>query len=263
MRGRRMIRKLKREIVRRRVTEEKLKKSEHARRDFIRLLKESKSKKKHALNFTRQLLLAQEKERKEISHRLHEKFAQALTGINLHLAALKTEVAISNQSLNKRITQTQRILNRSLKSVLRFAHHLHPRLLDDLGLIPALAAHTRDFMKRTGTPVHFKYVADVEKLNYVKRAVLYRVAQTVLKNIAQNAQASLVKLTLRMKHNSVEMQIEDNGKYFQFERALLAQKKDLLVLLGMRERVEMVGGKLVIESAKGTGANVLVEIPLQ
>jgi len=250
--------KLKREILQRKVVEKKLKKSEQ---HYNHLLEQSHNMQESLRHLSRQLILAQEEERKEISRELHDEIAQTLTGINVHLATLKVEAAVNTQGLKKKITRTQRLVEKSVNIVHRFARDLRPTLLDDLGLIPALHSYMKGFTKRTGIPIRFKAFPGVERLNSVKRTVLYRVAQAALTNVAQHAQASLVKVDIQNNHRSIHMEIKDNGKSFPVERVLFAKKNNRLGLLGMRERVEMVGGSFRVKSAKGTGTTIGAQIP--
>lgn len=253
------IRMLKHETLRRKAMEKTLKASEQ---HYTLLLERSRQTQDHLRHLSRQILLAQEEERKEISRELHDEIAQTLAGINVHLATLKVEAAINTKGLKKKIARTQRLVEKSVNIVHRFARDLRPTLLDDLGLIPALHSYMKVFTKRTGLPVHFKVFPGVERLNSVKRTVLYRVAQAALTNVAQHAQANLVNVDIQKNHRFIHMQIKDDGKSFHVERVLFAKKNKRLGLLGMRERVEMVGGSFKVESAKGTGTTIGAHIPL-
>ena len=102
----------------------------------------------------------------------------------------------------------------------------------------------------------------VEQLDSDKRTVLYRVAQEALTNVARHAQASRVEVKIQKLDGAVCMTIKDNGKCFQVERVLHAKRNKRLGLLGMRERVEMVGGNFAVESAPGKGTTILAQIPL-
>ncbi len=93
------------------------------------------------------------------------------------------------------------------------------------------------------------------------RTVLYRVAQEALTNVAQHAHASRVEVNLRKLSTALHLEITDNGKSFEVERVLHAKKNQRLGLLGMRERVEMVGGNFSIESAPGQGTTIRAQIP--
>jgi signal transduction histidine kinase len=101
----------------------------------------------------------------------------------------------------------------------------------------------------------------MEQLDTVTRTVLYRVAQEALTNVGRHAHASRVDVSIQKLPRAVGLTIQDNGKSFQVERVLHAKRNKRLGLLGMRERVEMVGGSLRIESAPGQGTTIRAEIP--
>jgi len=251
-------RQLKKEIFQRKAAEIALKKSEQHHK---LLSEQSRQMQEQLRDLSRQVLLAQEEERKEISRELHDEIAQTLAGINVHLDALKLEAEISAKGLSKRIASTQRLIERSVKIVHRFALELRPTVLDDLGIIPALHSYMKDFTKRTGIHIQFTAFAGVEQLNSTKRTVLFRVAQAALSNVAQHAQATWVKVQIKKLSSAVYMKITDDGKAFDVEQVLSARKNRRLGLIGMRERVEMVGGSFSIESAPGKGTTVQTHIP--
>lgn len=251
-------RQLKQEVVKRKAAEKALEKSEQHHR---LLLNQSRQMQEQLRHLSRQVLLAQEEERKEISRELHDEIAQTLAGINIHLAALKVEAAVNTKGLSKKIASTQRLVERSVKIVHRFARELRPTVLDDLGLIPALHSYMKDFTKRTGILIKLTAFAGVEQLNNAKRTVLFRVAQAALVNVAQHAQATHVKVNIRKLPAGVCLDIHDNGKSFEVESVLFSKKNKRLGLIGMRERVEMVGGSFSVESAPGKGTTINVRIP--
>ena len=251
-------RQLKREIAQRKTVEESLRKSEH---HYSELLKQSQRLQEQLRHLSRQLLLAQEEERKRISRELHDEIAQTLTGINVRLAALKTEATVNTKSLQQKIASTHRMVEKSVDIVHRFARELRPTMLDDLGLIPALHSFVKAFSKQTRVHVRLTVYAAVEKLDGVKRTVLYRIAQEALTNVGRHAHASQVEVNIQKLPRTVRLTIKDNGKSFQVERVLHAKKNNHLGLLGMRERVAMVGGRLLVESTPGQGTTIRAEIP--
>jgi len=251
-------RQLKKEIGRRQVVEETLRQSEQ---HSVRLLAQSRRLQSQLRLLSRRVLLVQEEERKRISRELHDVIAQMLTGINVRLATLKMETTTDNKSLSRKIARTQRLVEKSVDIVHRFARELRPAVLDDLGLIPALHSFMKRFTKETGVRVGLSAFAGVEALGSAKRTVFYRVAQEALANVARHAQASRVDVGIRKVSNAVHMQIKDNGKSFDVEQIWHARKSQRLGLLGMRERVEMVGGKFSVESAPGKGTAINVQIP--
>jgi signal transduction histidine kinase len=211
---------------------------------------------------SRQILLAQEEERREISRELHDVIAQTLTGINVRLAALAKEAAINTKGLDRNIARTQRLVEKSVDIVHQFARELRPAVLDDLGLIPALHSFVKIFSKRTRILVHLKAFAELEKLDLAKRTVLFRIAQEALTNVARHAQASRVEVSIQKLPDSVCMKIKDDGISFQVDRVLHRKGSKRLGLLGMRERLEMVGGHFGVESVQGQGTTVIAQIPL-
>lgn len=153
-------------------------------------------------------------------------------------------------------------MEKSVDIVHQFARELRPAVLDDLGLIPALHSFVKIFSKRTRILVHLKAFAEVEQLAIAKRTVLFRVAQEALTNVARHAQASRVEVSIQKLPDSVCMKIKDDGKSFQVDRVLHRKGSKRLGLLGMRERLEMVGGHFGVESVQGQGTTVIAQIPL-
>jgi len=251
---------LKREVAKRHSAEAALIASEKHHR---LLLKQSHDMEQRLRHLSHQVLSAQEEERKLISRELHDQIAQMLVGINAHLATLKNAAALSGISLNRTIRNTQRMVEKSVDLVHRFARELRPSILDDLGLIPALQSYLKSFSARTGVLVHFTVFAAVEQLNGDKRTVLYRVAQEALTNVGQHAKATHITLTIAKVSDGVEMHIHDNGLSFDVDRTLLSRKNKRLGLIGMRERVEMVGGRFSVTSAPGKGTTIGIQIPFQ
>jgi signal transduction histidine kinase len=109
--------------------------------------------------------------RRRVSRELHDEVAQVLTGINLHLARLKKEAMADTRDLKKQIARTQRLVEKSVNVVHRFAGQLRPPALDDLGLLPALHCYVTDFAKQTGLSIHCASFAQgrIETVDSTKR----------------------------------------------------------------------------------------------
>ena len=236
--------KLELEIIRRKTLEQALKASEHQLRQL-----------------SHEILLAQEAERKRISRELHDTVLQTLVGISIHLASLTPKPADNPTSLRRKIAQTQRLVEKSLAMVHRFAVELRPTVLDDLGLIPALHTFMKDFMKRTGVRARLTAYAAVNQLPLDQSAVLYRVALEALNNVAIHAQASAVEVRIKKLPEWICLTITDDGKSFDVRRVLRANANGRLGLLGMKERLQMVGGRFSIQSTPGRGTTVTARIP--
>ena len=251
-------RELQREIMRREAVEQALKRSEKKQ---SLLLKRALEMQQQLRRLSHQVLNAQEEERKRISRELHDEITQTLVSISIHMENLNREAKIDVNDLKTKITRTQRLVEKSVDIVHRFARELRPAVLDDLGLTSALHSHMSDLINRTGIRADFTTFAGVDKLNGDLRTVLYRVAQSALTNVEQHSRASRVKVKIEDLGGSVGLTIQDDGVSFNAPRVLGARKPKRLGLLGMRERVEMVGGTFKITSRPGQGTTVNAIIP--
>jgi len=247
------------EITQRKAAEEALRKSE---RHYSQLLEKSDRLQGQLRRLSRQILSAQEEERKRISRELHDVIAQTLTGITVRLAALKEEAAHNTTGLERNIARTQVLVARSVNIVHQFARELRPAVLDDLGLIPALHSYMKNFTARTGVRTHLTAFAGVEQLDAAQRTVLFRVAQEALTNIGRHARASRAEVIFRKLPNGIGMIIKDNGKSFQVDRVLHARGRQRLGLLGMRERLETIGGHFDVQSTPSQGTTISAQILL-
>jgi len=250
--------KLEQEIVRRQAVEESLKKSEQYQ---SQLVTQSRRMQEQLRWLSRQILSAQEEERKKISRELHDVIAQTLTSINVRLANLKKEAMSNTRGIGRKITRTQQLVQQSVDIVHRFARELRPSVLDDLGLIPALHTFMKSFREQTGIRVSLSAFAAVEEVKGDKRTVLYRVAQEALTNVARHANASEAEVKIQKLDGALCMKIKDNGKGFRKKRWLAGNKNERLGLLGMKERVEMVNGVFTVKSTPGKGTTVQAQIP--
>ncbi len=228
------------------------------RKEYRLLLLESQAMQKKLSHLTRQIMTAQEEERKKISRELHDGVVQTLIGINIHLSALGKGAP---RELRQKMARTQKLVQDAVTEVHQFARELRPAVLDDLGLIPALQAYGRKLEKRKRLQLRLSACSEVEFLGIDERTVLFRVAQEALTNIGRHARATEVEIRFRLVAEAIQMEIADNGKSFPVEKIFLAKNPKRLGIVGMKERVEMVEGSLTIESVPGKGTTVQVRIP--
>jgi PAS domain S-box-containing protein len=246
------------EIVHRQAVEAALQKTEQKQ---TQLLKHARLQQDQLRNLSHRILHAQEEERKRISRELHDVIAQTLVGINVHVAALTHSEAFNPDSLQQKIAGIHQVVEESLDTVHRFARQLRPSMLDDLGLIPALQAFMKTFVEDSGVRASLKAFAGIEQTTDAVRTVLYRVAQEALTNVARHARASQVELNLECIGGMIRMEIKDDGQGFKVHGRADTKEYQRLGLLGMRERVEMIGGTFAVESAPGHSTTIRVEIP--
>jgi signal transduction histidine kinase len=253
-------RKLKQEIAQRRAAVETLRLSE---RRAGCLLEESRLLQVQLRSLSRRVLSTQEEERKRISRELHDVIAQVLTGIHVQLANLSLAATATTKEMNHLLARAQRLVEKSVDSMHRFACELRPAVLDDLGLVPALQSFLKTFMKETGVRAKMTVSAGMKGLSPALRTALFRVAQEALTNVARHAQASSVEVSILKRASSVCMLVKDDGKSFDYERTRRTKRRTHLGLLGMRERIEMVGGEFTVDSATGKGTTIKALIPLR
>lgn len=251
-------RRLEREVARREAGEAAIR---QGRAHYQALFLESLAMQKKLRLLTRQIISAQEEERKMISRELHDEVVQTLVGINVELSTLTKETSAGLHHLKAKIARTQRLVENSVNAVHRFARELRPAVLDDLGLIPALHAYSKNLAARKKLKIRMTAFGGVEALGAAERTVLFRVAQEALNNVVRHAHASAVTIGIIRVPGAIRMEIGDNGRSFSVGKTLLARNNKRLGLVGMRERLEMVGGRLAIESAPGRGTTVRAEIP--
>lgn len=224
------------------------------------LLDQSRLMQERLSDLSRQLLQAQEEERRRISGELNELIVQSLAAISQNLTSLGSNATSSPEEIEDRIAKTQRLLADTMEDVRRFASDLRPAMLDDLGLIPSLRSYLQDFTDRTGIGVELTASDTVEELDSGTRTTLYRIAQEALTNVALHAKAGRVAVRISALDGGFSMEIQDDGQGFE-SGGPGAGRNEGLGLLRMKARVEMIGGRLSIDSARGSSTTLRVEVP--
>lgn len=209
-------------------------------------LKEKEAERRRLL---KALLTAQEEERARIAKDLHDQVGQSLTALRLGLEALSGPPS-ATEGLKELVEAT-------LADVRRISRELRPAALDELGLEAALRRMVRE-MAAWGNLESDVYVQTKTPLSPELETVLYRVAQEALTNVVRHARADRVSVLLKEHEGQLQLVIEDDGVGFDPARAGSASNG----LIGMRERVELVGGELLVESTPGTGTTVYARVPL-
>ena len=204
----------------------------------------------------RRAVQAQEGERRRLARELHDETGQALTSILLGLSAV--ERAESAEAAHAAAGELRKLVVETLQDVRRLAVELRPSALDDFGLAPALRRLGQTVREAGKLDVQVEARLGEERLPADVETALYRIVQEALTNVVKHAGADHVSIVVTRKPESVVVMIEDDGRGFD-----LAQSSgDRLGLLGMRERVQLLDGSLVVEAAPGSGTTLIVELPL-
>jgi signal transduction histidine kinase len=204
----------------------------------------------------RRVVAAQEQERRRLARELHDETGQALTSILLGLRTV--EEAGGETEMRAAVAEVRDLVRSTLQDVRQLAVELRPKALDDFGLAAALERLTESFAEQTGIAVGFESALPAERLAPEIETALYRIVQECLTNIVKHARAGSVSIVLGRKPDAVTAIVEDDGVGFDPART----RDDGLGLIGMRERVALVGGRLTIESRPGAGTTFVAEVPV-
>ncbi len=209
-----------------------------------------------------QVLAAQEDERKRIARELHDETAQALTTLLIRLKIL--EKARTTADMRGQIDELRELTAETLEAVRMLAVELRPATLDDLGLLAALEAYTDTYRARM--PIHVSFSTDGfedrdGRLPPQVELVLYRVVQEALTNVAKHADAQDVDVQLERQPSEVVASITDDGRGFNVEEMMRSRERGL-GLFGMQERLALVRGYLIIDSAPGRGTRINARVPV-
>ena len=206
---------------------------------------------------------AQEEERQRISRELHDQMGQQLTGLLMNLTAVMSAPEAQGPTLRERLDRLKSLLEELMDQAHRLAWELRPAALDNLGLRAALEQYARDWSKQSGikADVVSRGLASSERLAKIIETTLYRVVQEALTNVQRHSGAEAVSILLEKMEGEVTAIVEDNGRGFDVEGGA-ARGSDRLGLVGMRERMELVGGTLAIESSAEQGTTVYARVPM-
>jgi signal transduction histidine kinase len=209
-----------------------------------------------------QLLLAQENERKRIAGEIHDGLGQLL-----HIIKSRAENLFGRMNKSKEsgvVEDLIPVIQESIQEARRIQMDLRPSILDDLGILATLSWFFREFQK-TYSNIRIEKEIDIKEDEVAAplKTVIYRIFQEALNNIAKHSKADHVHLSLRKTDGMVELIIRDNGQGFVLEEAQsVVSSRRGLGLTSMRERAELSGGSLKIESVKGAGTVICAKWPL-
>ncbi len=203
------------------------------------------------------VVTAQELERRRLARELHDETGQALTSVLLGLKAL--EEAPDEDSLRSAAGELRELVVATLQDVRRLAVELRPKALDDFGLVPALERLAQSFSEQTGIAVDLESALSDERLPTEIETALYRIVQESLTNVVKHAHAQRVSILVARRPGAVAAVVEDDGRGF----TTASSQDGGIGLIGMRERIALLDGRLDVESTAGTGTTIRAEVPLR
>ena len=228
-----------------------------------RLFEQVRAARERQRELSRQLVAAQELERRQLARELHDQIGQNLAVLNVNLTIARERlVHESAQHIDGRLTEAIQLVMQTVEQIRNVMADLRPAILDDFGLVAALRWYTQHFARHTDLAV----LLEVEEPRAAARlppeleTALFRIAQEALTNVLRHARATLATLTLTMVDPTIRLTISDDGVGFNPGALPRRIKRWSLGLMTMHERVEAVGGRLVIDSVPGQGTRIIVEV---
>ncbi len=211
-----------------------------------------------SFELSRHLLRAQEEERKRIGRELHDGTGQGLMVLRLYLGMLASEDQRPETGL--KIQEALKLLDQTIEELRRIIGRLSPRVLEELGLLAAIRKEVREFTRNTRIKGRIGIPKTSVELDHEIEVALYRALQETLHNIAKHSAAKSFSVCLSAAGGLVCLQIEDDGVGFTEKRGSRARG---FGLLGMRDRVTALGGKMRVRSSQGGGTQIKNSLPLK
>ena len=227
-----------------------------------RLLAELSTRRERLRVLTQQVVDAQEEERRRLSRALHDEAGQSLTALGISLDLIADDLPPECDTLRQRVGDAAELTVTTMDRLRGLAQDLRPPALDAVGLSPTLEDACRMFARRTRLPIDYQGM-EGPALEEEVNICLYRFLQEALTNVVRHAEADDVRVTLAYDAETVSLSVDDDGRGFDVEPAPSDPAAPVGIgLLGMRERLESLGGWLEVASQPGSGARVVAHVPL-
>ncbi|MDP2917262.1 MAG: GAF domain-containing sensor histidine kinase [Dehalococcoidia bacterium] len=211
----------------------------------------------------RDIYLVQEEERRRIARELHDETCQTLTSLSTSLETTIRKLPAGSDGTRGTLRKCQTVSDGILEGIHRLIYELRPTLLDDLGLAAATRWLVDTILKPAGVKASFAVTGRERRLDSELETTLFRVMQEAMRNIARHAGAENAEISLHFGKKALEAYVTDDGSGFDVESAIRSKNRPRgLGLLGMKERVELVGGTLTIASDKD-GTRIFIRLPVR
>src|SRR5574341_698584 len=205
---------------------------------------------------------AQEAERQRLSRQIHDGPAQALSNFILQAEIAARLFDKDAELARAELAKLSSAASTTLQKVRDFIFDLRPMMLDDLGLVPTVKRYVDAYKEKSGIQTSLTITGAERRLEPVREIMVFRGLQEVLGNARNHAQASQVRVSFDMDDNRVRVVVEDSGKGFDVEAALSGGQQKTIGLASLKERTELLGGRLEIESQPGQGTRIVMEMPV-
>jgi PAS domain S-box-containing protein len=226
---------------------------------IIRDVSERKTHERLRKRLSGRILTAQEKERALIARELHDELGQALTGIKMDMSWIKRRVKGADDAISNRFEDLGNLIDTAIDSVRKMASNLRPSVLDKLGLMAAVEWYAAEFERRTGIECTVRAKPSISNIGENLAINAYRIVQEALTNVARHSGASHVDVEIAQHQRHLAISISDNGRGIPSQRGSGWKS---LGIENMRERAELLRGKLDIKRRRPRGTKVSAYFPL-
>ena len=208
------------------------------------------------------LLQAQDEERRRISRELHDSTGQLLVALKLNVNRLKSEFVSANPEGQRVLQDTEAVVEEMSRQLRTMSYLLHPPLLDEAGLVSALRWYVDGFATRSSLKVTLDVPRQLGRLPQILETTIFRLVQESLTNIHRHSESKTGSIRILSDGNEVLVDVSDEGKGFSFDSEVEGRtSRPGVGILGMRERVHRLGGKLDILS-DSSGTHVVAKLPI-
>lgn len=209
------------------------------------------------------LLQLQDEERRRLGRELHDSLAQTVLAVNLNLAQAMQSTDSLSERTRKALTEARSLLQEMSQEIRTMSYLLHPPLLDELGLVSAIKEYAEGFSQRSGIAIELDLAEAFGRLRQEAETALFRIVQESLSNIQRHSGSESARISLRANHGQVRLEVSDHGQGMGIPTGNVLDSRGARLgvgILGMRERLSQLGGKLEINSS-ASGTTVKATIP--
>jgi two-component system sensor histidine kinase DegS len=208
------------------------------------------------------IIEAQERERLRLSRQMHDGPAQSLTNLILQAEICERLFETDPERARTELAGLRNAVAGTFQKVKQFILNLRPMMLDDLGVVPTMRRYVDSFADNSGVATHLMVTGKERRLESHKEVTIFRLVQELLNNAVEHAHATTVQINLDIGDDAARVSVEDNGSGFELTESLTSPEADQLGLATMRERVEMLGGRISFDSGLGRGTKVSFDLPV-
>lgn len=202
---------------------------------------------------------AQEEERLRLARELHDDTIQSVIALKQRVQL--AQKVVKTQSGKQALRELETLSEQTIENLRRMTRALRPIYLEDLGLVTALEMLARETSQNSGIRVEFEKAGEEQRLSREVELALYRIAQEALNNVVRHSQAKHADLRIAFGQGNVELEVRDNGVGFDVPKSPTDfTAEGHFGLLGIRERAELIGARLEVESARGRGTRLRVKV---